>query len=440
MMLRYYFKLGLLSIRANPALSGLMIAAIAIGIGACMTVVTVRHVMSDNPIEHRNDVLFHVQVDNWNPDRAYDDAGNPPQQLTYLDAKALFEAGRAHRQIISFKSDRVVQPEGDGARPFQEMTRATTADFFAMFDVPFRYGSGWDASADHSGERVLVLSAEMNDKLFGGEDSTGRNVVLNDEPFRVTGVLDEWRPTPKFYDLNNNPFEAPEQIFAPFSVAMEGNWDSSGNTNCWKMPEEGGVEGFLNSECIWLQMWVELRDADEKAAYQQFLDDYVTQQKELGRFPRELNNRLSTPMEWMINQEVVDETVSVLLALSALFLVVCLLNTIGLLLAKVMRRTNDISLRRALGASRSQLFKQYIVEAGMIGVAGGLAGIGMTWLGLRGIENVFSGYDFIQFLVHMDWSMILLAVALAIVSALGAAIYPTWRACSVSPATTLRIQ
>ena len=132
--------------------------------------------------------------------------------------------------------------------------------------------------------------------------------------------------------------------------------------------------------------------------------------------------------------------VSVLLSLSILFLIVCLLNTIGLLLAKVIRRRNDISLRRALGASKAELFRQYIVEAGMIGVAGGLAGIGMTWLGLRGIENVFSGYDFVEYLVTMDWQMISLAVILAIVSALAAALYPTWRACRVSPATTLRIQ
>ena len=178
----------------------------------------------------------------------------------------------------------------------------------------------------------------------------------------------------------------------------------------------------------------------DRSAYAQFLDDYVMEQKQLGRFPRDLNNRLSTPEEWMINREVVDETVAVLLALSVLFLVVCLLNTIGLLLAKVIRRRNDISLRRALGASKAELFKQYIVEAGMIGVAGGLAGIGMTWLGLRGIENVFSDYDFIEHLVTMDWEMVGLAVVLAIVSALGAALYPTWRACRVSPATTLRIQ
>jgi putative ABC transport system permease protein len=187
-------------------------------------------------------------------------------------------------------------------------------------------------------------------------------------------------------------------------------------------------------------MWVELPTRAEKAAYLQFLDDYVMQQKELGRFPRELNNRLSTPAEWLVNREVVDDTVSVLLSLAVLFLVVCLLNTVGLLLAKVIRRTGDISLRRALGASKSELFKQYIVEAGMIGVAGGVLGVGLTSLGLGGVRNLFSRYDFIDSLVRMDWQMTGLAVALAIVASLAAALYPTWRAASISPASTLRIQ
>ena len=98
-MLRYYLKLGMLSIKANWALSTLMVAAIAIGIGACMTIVTVRHVMADNPIEHKNDQLFHVQLDNWNPNDPYDEPNEPPEQVTYLDATALLEAGRAHRQV-----------------------------------------------------------------------------------------------------------------------------------------------------------------------------------------------------------------------------------------------------------------------------------------------------------------------------------------------------
>jgi putative ABC transport system permease protein len=105
-----------------------------------------------------------------------------------------------------------------------------------------------------------------------------------------------------------------------------------------------------------------------------------------------------------------------------------------------MRSGKNTSLRRALGASKAELFKQHIIEAGMIGVAGGLLGIGMTWIGLRGIEQLFVEYDFMQHLVRMDWSMVMLAVALAIVSALGAALYPTWRTCNITPASHLRLQ
>jgi putative ABC transport system permease protein len=177
-MFRYYLKLGILSIRANPALSMLMVAAIAIGIGACMSIVTIRHVMSDNPIEHKNDVLYHVELDNWNPDDPYQEPNEPPEQVTYLDATALHQAGRAFRQTISFKSGRVVQPEGDDARPFQEEVRATTADFFAMFDVPFEYGSGWDAAADRTEERVAVISSEMNQRLFGGEENFMTSITI----------------------------------------------------------------------------------------------------------------------------------------------------------------------------------------------------------------------------------------------------------------------
>jgi len=440
-MFRYYLKLGMLSIRANSILSALMVAAIAIGIGACMTVMTVRHVMSGNPIEHKNDQLYHVQVDNWNPDDPYEDPDGAPVQVTYLDAKAMFEAGRAFRQTTSFKTERVIQPEGEDVRPFQEESRATTADFFPMFDVPFVFGSGWDRSSDETQDQVVVLARELNEKLFGGENSVGRTLMLNDMAYRVVGVLDTWNPVPKFYDVNNNPFEAPAQLFLPFSVAIAGNFDNTGNTSCWKpTPEGSGREGFLASECIWIQMWVELQNASAKQDYLNFLDAYVEEQKLIGRFPRPLNNHLRNPAEWMQYSEVVDDEVDVLLSLAALFLVVCLLNTIGLLLAKSMRSGKNTSLRRALGASKAELFKQQVIEAGMIGIAGGLLGIGMTWIGLRGIEQLYVEYDFMQHLVRMDWTMVMLAVALAIVSALGAALYPTWRTCNITPASYLRLQ
>ena len=64
----------------------------------------------------------------------------------------------------------------------------------------------------------------------------------------------------------------------------------------------------------------------------------------------------------------------------------------------------------------------------------------VVWLGLLGLRNLFNRLESVQRLTYMDWSMISLAIALAIVSALAAALYPTWRACRITPASQLRIQ
>lgn len=437
-MFRYYLKLGLLSIRNNAVLSALMVAAIAIGIGACMTMMTIHHVMSGNPIPQKSDRLYYVQLDSWDPNQPADEPNEPPNQVTYLDATALLEAGKARRQVVSYRSGRIVEPEGQEARPFEVMVRSTSMDFFQMFDVPFLYGGGWDATADRQQEQVVVIDRELNERLFGGGNSVGERVVMNGDSYRVTGVIDEWLPTPKFYDVTTGPFNDPEDVFMPFSVSIAKEMSGYGNTNCWKPVPDGGWSAFLNSECVWMQFWAELHGEEERQEYLAFLDAYATSQQELGRFQRPLNNRVSDVMTFLESQEIVDESVRILLVLAILFLVVCLLNTIGLLLAKVMRRSGDISLRRALGAPRGAIFSQYIVEAGLIGLTGGVLGLGLTWLGLKGIHGLYRGFDFIGKLVQLDWVMVLAAIVLAIASALGASLYPTWRACMIHPASQLK--
>ena len=437
-MFSYYLKLGWLSIRRNPLLSTLMIAAIAIGIGASMTIITVNYVMSSNPIPQKSHQLFYVQLDSWDANNPDDDGFEPPDQMTYIDAMALMKAQKAYRQIASNRSGLVLEPQGEGERPFNVDTRNTWSDFFPMFDLRFIYGSGWDDSADYNLERVVVLSKEINEKVFGGENSVGRSVRLNGMDFQVVGVMDEFLPVPKFYDVTNGAFNEPEEIFIPFNVAVEYELPRNGNTNCWKSPEGEGFEAFLNSECAWIQFWAELRDNSEKQEYMAWLNAYAEQQKEFGRFPRPINNQLSAVMEWMAIQEVVDDDAQLMLGLSMLFLLVCLLNTIGLLLAKFLGKSGDIGLRRALGASRSSLFIQHMIESGLIGLAGGVIGLGLTWLGLRGIEMLFG--DIVENLVGLDWTMVLTAIGLAIVSALLAGLYPTWRACRIAPASQLKIQ
>ncbi len=437
-MFSYYLKLGWLSIRRNPLLSILMISAIAVGIGASMSTITVNYLMSSDPIPQKSDQLFYVQLDSWDPNNQGDDGFEPPDQVTYIDAMALMKAGKAYRQVASNRSGLVLEPEGDDERPFSVDARNTWSDFFPMFDLQFLYGSGWDDAADQNMDRVVVLSKEINEKVFGGENSVGRSVRMDGMDFKVVGVLDDFLAVPKFYDVTNGAFNDPEEIYIPFNLAVEYRLDRNGNTSCWKPSDGDGFEAFLNSECIWIQFWAELRTEQEKQEYMAFLDAYVEQQKQLGRFPRPLNNRLSDVMEWMEIQEVVEEDAQVMLGLSILFLVVCLLNTIGLLLAKFLGKSGDISLRRALGASRSSLFIQHMIESAMIGLGGGIFGLGLAWLGLRGIEMLFG--DFVENMVSMDWVMVLTAMALAVASALLAGLYPTWRACSIAPASQLKVQ
>ncbi|HWK76032.1 MAG TPA: ABC transporter permease [Povalibacter sp.] len=439
-MFAYHLRLALKSLRRTPVVAALMIGAIALGVGVCITTLTVYRLMSGNPIEHRNDVLYTVTLDSWDPAQPWDDRQPelPPYEVTYTDAKALLESNIPVRQVVMRKAAVVV--EGDPAahvKPLLAEARTTTKDFFAMFDVPFRYGSGWDRAADDGAQHVVVLSEETNEKVFGGEDSVGRTVRLNDSEYKVVGVLRHWEPTPKVYDLNNGAFNEIEDIFIPFSIGIAEQLPLAGNSNCWGNEATNSFEDFLNSNCVWLQYWVELADAGQVEAYQGFIDNYVREQKQLGRFQRPLNNHLRHPDEWLKINRVVANDNRVLVGLSFMFLAVCLLNMIGLLLAKFLGAAPLVGLRRALGATRSTIFRQHLVEVGVIGVGGGLLGIGLAALGLLGVRSLYENYDQ---LTRIDLTMGLIALAIAIASGVLAGLYPTWRVCRVQPAASLKTQ
>ncbi|MEP1446975.1 MAG: ABC transporter permease [Paraglaciecola sp.] len=438
-MFGYYIKLALKSVKRNPILSLLMVTAIALGIGACMTTITVNYLMSADPIPQKSHQLFHIQVDSWDPNNAFgDDADSLPNQLTWTDATNFTLAKKALRQSAMGMSGGIIEPAGDDAKPFEASIRLAYRDFFPMFEVPFIYGNSWDSQSDTNREQVIVLSKRTNESVFGGENSVGKTIVVDGRNFQVVGVIDDWQPMPKFYDVNNGAFNETEELYMPFSLKEELELPNWGNNNCWKSPEGEGYKAFLQSECINTQMWVELPTDLAKAEYMDFLNNYVMEQKELGRFPRPINNRLSNVMEWMASQEVVEEDAKMMMWLSFMFLLVCLLNTIGLLLAKFTGKSSEIGLRLAVGASKSDLFKQHLVETAIIGLMGGIAGILLALVGLQGIKSLYG--DFVDDLASLDLSMVLVALSIALISSILAGLYPTWRACNIAPATQLKSQ
>ena len=106
-------------------------------------------------------------------------------------------------------------------------------------------------------------------------------------------------------------------------------------------------------------------------------------------------------------------------------------------LAKSLRRASEIGVRRALGASRRAIFAQVLVEAGAIGVAGGICGLGLALLGLWAVRQNPSTY---AELARLDASMLLLTFGLSVTASLLAGLLPAWRAMQVTPAIQLKSQ
>ena len=433
-MIAYYFRLALRSFRRNKVLTALMVIAIALGIGASMTTLTVFHVLSGDPIPQKSDRLFNVQLDP-RPMIGYQPSEEPEEQVTRFDGETLLREKKAKHQALMTGGGVTVEPDSSTLRPFTTDARYTSTDFFPMFDTPFLYGQGWKADQDEGRGRVAVISKTLNDKLFNGQNSVGRPLRMDGHTFNVVGVLDTWNPNPHFYDLETGRYGDSEDIFVPVSTALDLKFGRNGNMNCWG--NANGEETALNAPCVWMQYWVELDSASDAADYRAYLENYSAQQKAAGRFQRPSNVRLRNVMEWLDFQQVVPSDVRLQLWLALGFLAVCLINTVGLLLAKFLRRSGEIGVRRALGASRGQIFLQSLVEAGTVGLAGGILGLGLAMLGLYAVRQ--QPVDYAQ-LATLDGSMLLLTFGLTLAASLLAGFLPALRAMQVTPAIQLKSQ
>jgi putative ABC transport system permease protein len=429
MMFGYYLDLALRSLKRNKVLTALMVLAIALGIGTSMTTLTVMHVLSGDPIPAKSARLFRVRMDVF-PDDQFKPGEKTPYNLTRHDAEALLRDARADRQAMMSAGTMVVTlAQGE---PLSVEARYTGADFFPMFDVPFRHGRAWSRADDAARARVAVISSELNEQLFGGRDSVGQTLQVGDKGLRIVGVLDDWDMNPRFYDLSNGQFGDSEQVFVPVGTALELRLPTSGTTNCWNSASDPHA---ADAPCLWLQYWAELGTPAKVAAYRQYLHNYVALQQQAGRFSHSGQVELQDVMQWLDAKGVVPSDVRLQVWLALGFLGICLLNTVGLLLAKFLRCGAELGVRRALGASRRAIFLQCLVEAGVVGLVGGAFGLALAGLGLVLVRH--QPTDYAAF-VHMDLRMLLATFALALLSSLLAGLLPAWRAMYVAPAAAIK--
>ncbi|QEO27732.1 ABC transporter permease [Xanthomonas translucens] len=440
-MLHYSLMMAWRSLLRTPIATALMVLAIGLGIGASMTMLTVLHVMSRDPLPGKSRALYAPHLDplpaNYPDDQQWAD---PADNLTWPDAMALLRAKRATHQAAMAGAQTLLWPPRAASVPLDMSGRYATAEVFALFGIPLERGHGWSASDDQNHARVIVLSHALADTLFGARDPIGQRVALGEQRigFQVIGVAGHWNPQPLFYadPHSKGGFGDRDDFFLPLSTAMELDMGTSNSISGWDAFSGSDQARLKDPSTSWLQFWVQLDTPQQVAAYQRFLYDYAAAQHADGRFQRPPQRaRLYTLMDWLGHLRMVPDDVHLQTLLALGFLWICLVNVIALLLAKFLRRGSEIGVRRALGARRGHMLLQFGSEAVLIGLLGGALGTVIAELGLWSVRQRPDDYAKVA---RMDLQMLLATVALAVIAALLAGLLPAWRASRINPALQIK--
>jgi putative ABC transport system permease protein len=438
MMPGYYLQLALRSLTHNIALTLLIVAAVGVGIGAAMTEFAVMRAMLGDPVPDKSSRLVMPQIDVWGPDsrRGSGGATELPDQLTYRDAVAFMNAHQGVRQTAMYGLKPNVTP--DHGRSFRAPGRATYTDFFAMFETSFRSGGPWTQADDARHANVVVLSSELADQLFAHTEAVGRTITLDAHNYRVVGVLAPWQPIPRVYDMTEGAIQDAEDLYLPFTTAIDRQMRQYGSDSCTSVPPVGW-DGHLHSDCVWITFWAELPSATAIGGYQRYLLNYAANERAAGRFHWAPLAQVHSAREWIALKKVVPDAVKLSTLIAFGFLIVCLINAVGLMLARFSGRAAELGVRRALGASRWNIFCQCMTETVLVGTLGGLVGLGLTALGQAGERALEGGGGSVtRMLYSLDPGMVLITIGVAVVATVCSGLYPTWRASRLQPALQLK--
>jgi putative ABC transport system permease protein len=401
-----------------------------------------------DPSPGHSDQLYHVQLDHWGTrfdwDRAhqFEDPTEPPDQLTYMDATTLLRVDSDTSKaaaVYEFASE-AAPGEGGSATPVS--VAATSADFFAMVSAPVRLGRTWSRADDAGKARIVVISEKLNDSLYHGANSLGKDIVIGNSAFVIVGILKAWRPPTKFF--SSQIYAPMDDAYVPFASAVELEkaplqGQCSGNVR-FALPE------LTTSECVWVDYWVMLGTEVKRQQYSKHLLSYIAEQKALGRFPRAPNVRLRNAREWVQHLQAGSGAGMALMPATAgglLLVLVTLGNAVALLLARFMQHAPEVAMQRAVGADRRAIFVHYLTQCGLIGLAAGLLGMILCVAVLAVLRSTMDAdlraYGFsLEAMSTMDWQMCLTAIGLGLLGTGAAGLYPAWKVSRLEPAAVLR--
>ncbi|MEW9571214.1 ABC transporter permease [Rhodanobacter sp. Si-c] len=438
-MFDYYLRLALRRCRQSVPMVLLLVLTMAIGIAACMTATTIFRALSGAPVPGVSPYLYVATMDAREAvDKDNPDYKRPDSLLKLADAKALVDAHRAVQQVAVAQSLTPLS-DPDGKKSEQAYGLMAYGPVVQTLGVSLRHGRPWTEAEQAANAPVLVIDAHMAQKLFGTEDAVGRSIMLGQRSFRVIGVSAPWKPRVQIFNLAQNGGSVmgqDENFFVPAQAALDAGVGPFIAGECGKDAPVVSFQSAAVAQCRWMETWVRLDTPAQVGDYGRFLAGYADAQHDAGRFVYPPQAKLYGTQAWMTLNHVVPDDVHLNLMLAGGFLLLCLVNVAGLLAARFLRRQGDVAIRRALGASKRDVFVQHLVETGLLGLIGGVLALPLTWLGLWIVRMQPVSYaDAARFSPGVFAILFALSVGVGLL----VGILPAWRVCRQPPALQIKI-
>jgi len=305
---------------------------------------------------------------------------------------------------------------------------ASTEDVFPAYNAGFREGIGFSASDVASGNRCMVLGSRLAQRLFGDSSALGKEIIWHNE--WIESPTGEIEPAPSGYVYTvigvMEPVES--SIMAKAAAELEDDperFDFSVDGRVYiPITSAPGMEG-PNPKIHQISA-VSASSKDAARAL-----DEVRQAIDI-----EYDGRLeaSSAMEHMKeNMRQLRSLAAGILVLASAGLVIASINILNLMLARVLRRTREIGISAALGASRRQVFRQSLAEALVLGISGGALGLPLSFGLVKLMSGIMEGLD-----VSVGLTGVLAGALSCIAASVIFGLYPAYLGARVIPADALR--